>query len=715
MANAFQLSLDPNGIGRLVFDLPNEKVNKFSPPVLEELESMVDHLATRQDIKALVILSGKDDVFIAGADLHTFEKIFKDPSQLDGLLRSGHRVFTKLSKLPFPTIAYINGACLGGGCEFALACTYRMGTDSPKTQIGLPEVSLGIIPGWGGTQRLPRLIGLMEAMDIILAGKAVKAQKAWKLHLIDALVPNEFREDKIAEFVKLILSENGKKKVLERRKLHGMRHLLLEGNPAGRAFLFSKAEKEIKKKTRGHYPAPLMALKVLKETANVPLERGLDIEATTLINEMPKAAPVAKNLIALFFIQEALKKETWVPEGIKPKPIKFAGVIGAGIMGSGIVWLLSNKDYFVRVKDVNLEIIGKGYGTVRALYDELVKRKRMKKNEATLKFQKMSATVDWTGFQRADLVIEAATENLDLKRKIFAEVEEKISDQAILATNTSSLGITDMAKPLKHPERFIGVHFFNPVNKMPLVEVIRGEKTSDQTVATSVDLCKKLGKTPMVVGDCRGFLVNRIFTIGANEVFRMFDEGVPHEKLDEMMINFGFPMPPFVLADEVGVDVLYKVSHVLEEAYGPRMQAPKIFEKMNEHQYLGKKTNKGFYIYKGKEKTFNDETLKWVEKTPNKDLSEIEMSDRVTLLMINEAARCLQEKIISKPDYLDMALIMGVGFPPFRGGILRYADKLGINYVVDHLKSFEQKYGPRFAPCEYLLEMQRSNKTFYSE
>lgn len=715
MAAAFQLSIDPDGIGRLVFDLPNEKVNKFSLPILEELEAVVDNLSQRSDIKALVFLSGKEDIFIAGADLHSFEKIFKDPSQLDGLIHTGHRIFTKISKLPFPTIAYIHGACLGGGCEFALSCTYRIGTDSSKTLIGLPEVSLGIIPGWGGTQRLPRLVGLMEAMDIILPGKAVRAPKAFKIHLIDALVPHEFKEEKIDEFVNLILSKEGKAKVLNRRKQHGWQHFLLQGNPLGRALVFSKAEKEIKKKTKGHYPAPLMALKVLKETSALPLEKGLEIEANTLIKEMPLAAPVAKNLIGLFFIQEALKKETWVPEGVKPLPIKFTAVIGAGIMGSGIAWLLSNKDYFVRMKDINTDFIGKGYGAIRSLYEENVKKKRLKASEASLKFQKIGATTDWTGFQRADIVIEAATENLDLKKKIFVEAEENISDKAILATNTSSLSVTELARTLKHPERFIGIHFFNPVNKMPLVEIVKGEKTSLEIVASSVELCKKLGKTPMVVGDCKGFLVNRIFTIGANEVFRMFDEGIPHEKLDAMMLNFGFPMPPFVLADEVGVDVLYKVSLILEDAYGQRMKGPEILQKMNDHQYFGRKVGKGFYIYKGKDKTFNQEVLKWVKPKSDSEISEIEMSDRVNLLMINEASRCLQENIISKPEYLDMALIMGVGFPPFRGGILRYADQLRLGYVVDHLKSFAQKYGERFAPCDYLLAIQQSGKTFYTD
>lgn len=717
MANAFQLTVNHDGIGRLVFDLPNEKVNKLSPATMEELEKILDGLAIRNDIKALVITSGKEETFIAGADLNSFLKIFKEPSQFDGLIRAGHRTFDKLASLPFPTIAYIHGACLGGGTEFALACTYRIASDSLKTQIGLPEVNLGIYPGWGGTQRLPRLVGLMEGMGMILTGKPVKALKAWKIHLADALVANEFKEEKIAEFVAAILTPQGRKKILERRRPMGTMHWLMEANPLGRAFLFNKAKKEILNKTKGHYPAPLLALEVIQETATLSLKNGLEMEANTLIQKLPLLTPVAKNLISLFFVQEALKKDTGVPEGVKPLPIRSAAVVGAGVMGSGIAWLLTDHDYPVRMKDVDWAIVGKGYGSVKALYDDYVKSKRLKPTEASLKYQKLSGTTDLNGFQHADIVIEAAVENLELKKKIFAEIEEKIPEKTILASNTSSLGISEMARTLKHPERFVGMHFFNPVHRMPLVEVVKGEKTADEAVATVVGLCKKLGKTPMVVGDCRGFLVNRIFATGANELFRLLEEGIPHEQLDKMMVNFGFPMPPFILADEVGNDVMYKVNHSLEEAYGPRMKSPKILEVMNERKWFGKKTGTGFYIYKGKDHTFNSEVLKLLGSEAKKGMvpSEMEMLDRVLLQMINEAARCLQEKIVMRPDYVDMALIMGVGFPPFRGGLLRYGDSLGVGYIVDQLKSFEQKYGMRFAPCELLTEMKQSNKTFYND
>ncbi len=723
MTASFELKLNEQGIAQLIFDLLQEKVNKFSPAVLDELEKIVDGLKDRGEIKLLVIESGKEDSFIAGADLRSFESLFNDAPLAKKIIYTGHRLFSKIAALPFPTLAYIHGACLGGGLELALSCTYRVVSDASKTVLGLPEVSLGIIPGWGGTQRLPRLIGLLAASDLILTGKPVKAPKALKIGLADALIAHEFKEEKLAQFIALVLTKQGGQKIVEQRKKGGIKKLLLETNPLGRAFVFTQSKKMVLQKTKGHYPAPLLALEVLKNTANLPLEKGLEIEADTILNHLNTAGPLAKNLISLFFTQEALKKDKGLLEvnelktnEIKGREVKTTSVIGAGIMGSGISWLLTRYDHAVRLKDIDLTAIGKGYSAIEILYNEAVKRKQLKPNEANLKLQKLSTTTDYTGFHHLDLVIEAATENLGLKQKIYADLEAVLPEKAVIASNTSSLSITEMAKSLKYPERFIGMHFFNPVHRMPLIEVIRGRQTSVETIVTVVELCKKLGKTPIVVEDCAGFLVNRIFALGANEVMYLFEEGISAKRLDQMMLNFGFPMAPFVLADEIGNDVLYKVNKVLEEAYGARMKGPQIFEKLYEQKLWGKKVNRGFYIYTGKQKEFNPEILKLVEQKEPLALSEIEMSDRVLLPMINEGARCLQENIVSRPDYLDMALILGVGFPPFRGGLMRYADSLGINYIIDHLRLFEQKYHmPRFTPCDYLLTMQKENKKFYAK
>lgn len=711
MTNAFKLSVDDNQIARLTFDLPDEKVNKFSEPVLIELEQVVDQLANRTDIKALIFQSGKEDIFIAGADLHSFEPMFKDPSLTGKLIYAGHRVFDKLEALPFPTIAFIHGACLGGGMELALACTYRVITDSPKTLLGLPEVSLGIIPGWGGTQRMPRLVGLMEGLNLILSAKPVKAPKAFKIHLADALVAYEFKDGKLNEFVSQILTPAGKKKILARRDERGWIDWLLTSNPLGRSFIYSKARKDVLSKTKGHYPAPIIALDLIEKSYTLPIKEGLKMEAETIIDNLPKGLSTSEHLIQLFFINEALKKDKGVEGNITARPIKSTAVLGAGVMGSGIATIIANADIPVRMRDIDLTAVGKGYGAVKTFFDQSVKSKKLKPTEASLKFQKLSATVDMEGFKNVDLVIEAAVENLDLKRKLFEELEEKVSPTTIIASNTSSLSIDEMAKSFKHPERFIGMHFFNPVPKMPLVEIVPGSKTSPETIATAVEFCKKLKKTPMVVGDCRGFLVNRVFAIGANEIMIMFEEGVPHEQLSKMMLNYGYPMEPFTLADEVGIDVMYKVNKILESAYGDRMKGSKVFDSLYDNKAFGKKAGKGFYIYNGSKKEFNKDALKLVKGTST--LPEVEMVDRVMLSMINEAARCLDEKVISKPEYLDMALIMGTGYPPFRGGLLKYADDLNISYVVDRLNEFAKKYGTRFTPCDRLKEMQKQNRKFY--
>jgi 3-hydroxyacyl-CoA dehydrogenase/enoyl-CoA hydratase/3-hydroxybutyryl-CoA epimerase len=715
MTNAFTLSVSPEGVAELKFDLPGEKVNKFSLPVMEELEAALDSIRSNSSIKVLKLTSGKDGCFVAGADLHSFEPAFVDPSKVRPIMMNGHRTFSKLASLPFPTVAVINGSCLGGGCEYALSCTYRVATDNAKTLIGLPEVNLGIYPGWGGTQRLPRLIGFSEGLGMIIAGKIVPAYKAWKLHLVDALIPYEFQEAKVNEFVASILTKEGSKKVLKRRNEKSFFQKLLDNNPLGRALVYNRAEKQLMEKTKGHYPAPVIALKLLKETYGLPLDKGLKQEADTFIANVPQGFIQAPNFISLFFTQEALKKETGAPAGTKTTQITSAAVLGAGTMGAGIAWLFASKGVFTRLKDVSWDFVGKGIATVLGLLKKGLKAKKITPSQLDRTFQLVSGTVDYSGFQHAQLVLEAATENLELKRKIFQELEAAISDTAIIGSNTSSLSIDVMAETLKHRERFIGMHFFNPVPKMPLVEVVPGKHTSKETTATAMEFCRKLGKTPIIVGDCPGFLVNRIFLAGANEMMLMLEEGYSVEALNKASLDFGMPLGPLTLADEVGNDVTYKVSDVLEKAYGERMHSAQILHLMVDKGFLGKKVGKGFYLYNGKETKLNSEAFKLVESVGRKTsyLPEDEILPRFIYVMINEASRCLEEKIIERPDYLDMALIMGIGFPPFQGGLLRYADKVGVQNVAARLKQLEAKHGMRFAPAKLLERMAAENKPFY--
>lgn len=712
---AISVEISDDHIAKLIIDVPDEKLNTFSLPILEELEQHLDRLASDSSIRALALISGKKDSFIAGANLHSFEAAFNNPSIAEPIIRTGHRVFQKLEDLPFPTIALIHGSCFGGGLECALSCTYRVVSDHPKTLLSLPEVTLGIFPGWGGSQRLPRLVGLAEGLNMILTGKAIPGLKAWKMHLADALVPWEFLTEKSDAFIRLILTKEGKAQVEKRRQRKSFPNRLLENNPLGRALVYYQAKKAVLEKTKGHYPAPLIVLKLIAQTYPLPLKEGLKQEAETFIANIPEGFRLAPHLIALFFTQEAAKKEFGNKE-FPPLNVESAAVLGAGTMGAGIAWLLADHQIFTRLKDISWDLVGKGIATTKALFDKGLKAKKIAKCDYSKRLQLVSGTIDYSGFQHAQLVIEAATENLELKRKIFQEVEAVVSPTALIASNTSSLTIAEMAQGMKHPERFVALHFFNPVHKMPLVEVVAGPQSSPEAVASAVDACRKLGKFPMVVGDCHGFLVNRILMPGANEAFYMLEEGYPMETIEKAFLDFGMPMEPFALTDEIGIDVTYKVAKVFEKAYGERMRPAKLMQLMTEQGLFGHKNGKGFYLYEGKKQTVNPaikQLLKAVGRLQPHPAQE-DILPRFLYGMINEAARCLEEKVISRADFLDLSLIMGIGFPPYRGGLLRQADEIGISTVVSTLTLLEQQVGSRFKPCALLEKMAQEKRLFYS-
>lgn len=714
MSQAFTLTVSPEGIAELKFDLPNEKVNKFSPAVLDELDKILDKAAKDSSIKLLMLTSGKEQVFIAGADLHSFEPVFEDPSQAKTIIGKGHSTFDKLAALPYPTVAVIQGPCLGGGLEYALSCKYRIVSDHPKTSLGLPETQLGIIPGWGGSQRLPRLVGLRTGLEMILSGKTLNAAKAYKSKLADAIAPAEFLNEYVAKFTKQLLDPKSAGKVKERQKERSLQDKLLENNPIGRALLYYQSEKAVKEKTKGRYPAPLIALNLIKNTFSLPLQEGLKKELDCFLNEIPTGFFLAKDLIRLFFTQEALKKETGAPQGTPVRTINEAAVIGAGTMGSSLGWLFADHDIMTRLKDISWEIVGKGMALARAQFKKGLKARKLTSCQFNRRFQLLNGNVDYTGFQHVDFVLEAATENLDLKRKIFAEIESQVKKETIIASNTSSLTIDAMAESLKYPERFVGMHFFNPVAKMPLVEVVAGKHTSPEAVATTVALCRRLGKTPVVVKDCPGFLVNRIFLPGANEAIRMLEEGYTMEELDYALLHFGMPMGPFLLADEVGNDVIQKVGEVFERAYGERMHPSMLGKLLVENHLYGKKVGKGFYIYEGEKRKVNPEIAVLINglNLKKEDRPKEEILPRFLYGMINEAARCLDEKIVEKAAYLDLALIMGMGFPPFQGGLLAYADRIGTKQIVETLERLKAKHGMRFEPCNLLRKMAERNEKF---
>ncbi len=718
MNNTLTLAIEKNGVANLIFDLPNEKVNKLSESVLLELEKAINVIDGNKAIRVLLISSAKKDNFIAGADINEIRAIADEKSAYEKVSR-GQNILDKIAKIKIPTIALINGSCLGGGLELALACKYRVAVVNQKTILGLPEVNLGIIPGFGGTQRLPQLVGLKEALQIILSGQAIDCKKAYKIGLVDDVVREEFLEAKLTDFVGEILQNQQQNIYLQKRKDAARKRFVFESLFLGRFFIFHFAHKNLFEKTQGNYPAPFYALEVVKRTYGRTYgAKGLKIELETFCDLITDS--ISKNLIEIFFTNESLKKDSGVNSEVTIHEVRNASLLGAGVMGGGIAWLFANKNINIRVKDISQKAIALGYNQIVRIFNQLQKKRKITPQEAEIKISKVTTTLDYAGFADSDFVIEAVVENMAIKKNILSEVEGKVASNTIIASNTSSLSISEMAFALKNPQRFAGMHFFNPVNRMPLVEVIRGEKTSDETIAAIVALSKKLGKTPIVVKDVAGFLVNRILLPYMNEAAYLLQEYGDLAKIDKIIEDFGMPMGPFTLADTVGIDVGVKVAHSLYEAYGERMKVAEILDEIyrNHKEILGKKSEKGFYVTESSG-LVNKEIYQILNKVRKENnihqihLNDATIVDRCILTMVNEAAKCLEENVVKNARYLDMAMIMGAGFPAFRGGVLRYADSLGISEVVGRLQALKMKNGKRFEVSELLVQMAKEGRKFY--
>lgn len=709
MKNTFTLEKKEDGIGILYFDLPGEKINKFSTPVVKELEEWVEKLKN-ENLKCLLIISKKKNIFIAGADINEI-KNYTDPELGYQTGLRGQKVFENISKLPFPTIAVIDGACMGGGTELSLACTYRLASDNPATKIAMPEVNLGILPGWGGTQRLPRLIGLQRSLDIILTGKNLNAKRAYRNSVIDKIIAAEWVEEHAIEFAGEILAGKDDK-YMQRRKAKGLPAKFLNNTSFGRNLMFKKATEQVMKKTGGHYPAPLRILDVLKQTHNLPMDKGLDIEARALGDLI--VTPISKNLIQLFFWTEEIKKENGTAKkDLKINPVKKAGVLGAGVMGGGIAQLFAGSGIDCRVKDINYEAVTKAYQQASGVLKEKMKRRRLTPEKYREIMLRISGTIDYSGFKNADLVVEAIIEDLNIKKTVFKELEQNVSENTIIASNTSSLRINDMSEAFKNKTRFIGMHFFNPVHRMPLVEVIRGKETNDQTVATIFELCKKTGKTPIVVNDGPGFLVNRLLVPYMVEAVSLLEEGHTILKIDKVMKDFGMPMGPIELFDEVGIDVAWKVAKILGQSMSDRMAESDLLESLVNDKRFGKKNNIGFYKYENRKKINDPEIYKYIKIKNKTELSDGQLQERMVFPMINEAARCLDEKIALSARDVDIGMIFGTGFAPFRGGLLRFADSVGLGNVIEKLSTFEKDFGKRFSPSNYLIKINKDQGSFY--
>jgi len=710
MSNAFSLEKIDDKISILYFDLPDEKVNKFSSAVMDEFQKQIDELQQRRDISCLLLMSRKPGIFIAGADVKEIQQIETEQQGYE-VGRAGQNVFTAFEKLPFKKIALIDGACMGGGTELSLCCDYRLASDSAKTKIALPEVNLGILPGWGGTQRLPRLVGLQRSLDIILTGRGLDSKRAWKSGLVDKIIPKEWVREKAIEFAAEVLAGKGKK-YTERRTPKGVPSVVLEKTPFGRNIVFSQAKKMLLKKTHGHYPAPLLALETIQKTIGMPISEGLEIEARALGSLMH--TEISKNLVQLFFWTEEIKKENGTdnPE-LKGSRISKAGVLGAGVMGGGIAQLFASKKITARVKDISYEAVAKAYQQAADVLKVKVKKRRMTHQEFNTVMNRITGTVDYAGFQTTDVVVEAIVEDMKIKKMVLAELETKVGENTIIATNTSSLMVDEMAEALKNKSRFVGMHFFNPVHRMPLVEVIKGKDTSDEAVATVFNLTKKLGKTPIVVKDGPGFLVNRLLLPYMVEAISLLEQGNSIQNLDKALKNFGMPMGPIELFDEVGLDVAQKVAKILQKSMGDRMAESDLIQKLVDENRLGKKNGIGFYKYEGRKKEYDPAIDGFIDIKDKVILDSTEIIQRCVYPMINEAARCLDEGLVSSARDVDLGMIFGTGFAPFRGGLLKYADSEGLDKVVKILKEYTKSYGKRFTSSKSLLKIHKKGKGFY--
>ncbi len=719
-------------IWSLTFDLPGEKVNKFSQQALNELRDLfpkLEEMGKRGEVDALVLMSGKPGIFIAGADIEMIRAARTEDAARE-LSRLGQKMLDAWEDLPFPTVVAIQGATMGGGCELSLASTAIVMSQDPAARIGLPEVLLGIIPGMGGCVRLPRRVGLATALDMILTGKTLNGERAVKAGLADACLPAPaFHESALRWTVANLGKLKAGVRLGKEPKLGGMGGPIgtaLEKTLVGRRIVLSKAREGVMSKTRGHYPAPLEAIQVLADTSasygprlrGRARERAMEREAQGF--GKCAATSVSKNLIRVFFLTESVKKSRGLPPGsaAQARTVHAGGVLGAGVMGGGIAQLLADKGISARMKDLAAPALETGLKQASRLFLKNVQRRKINLRQAQQKMNLIAPVTDYSGFGAVDAVIEAIVEKMDIKQKVLAELEGQVSDTCVIASNTSSLSITEMQTALKNPGRFGGMHFFNPVAKMPLIEVIRGAETTDETVSTLFQLSKQLGKSPIVVKDSPGFLVNRLLMPYLNEATWLLSEGIPIPRLDRVILDFGMPMGPMELIDEVGLDVAEKVAHILHDAFGKRVDPAPLNVKVVQAGRLGKKTGKGLYEYdaQGRNKTLNDEIYAILGVSPHNDsVTAEEIVDRCVLPMINEASRCLEEKVVATADDVDLGMIMGTGFPPFLGGLLRYADSLGAARVVDKLRTYEKRFGERFSPAPMLLEMAARDGKFHQD
>lgn len=704
------------GLAVVTLDPPHRKMAVFDVPLLRDLERAIEELAKDASLRGIVITGKEPLSFAAGADVETIAKI-SDPPLASKFARSGQALFQRIHRLSrggggrLLIVAAVGGPVPGGACEIALACDRIVLADHPKSRIGLPEVLLGIIPAWGGSQRLPRRIGVTAALGAILTGKLHVPRQALKMGLVDRLTPPEYLVRVASEIAMGRLS-------CPFRGRTGVRKVLIDRNPLATAFIASQAREKVLKETRGNYPAPLAAIPLVVGAPRRNLEHGLELEAEAV--RPLSLGDVASSLIGLFQLSEEAKKSGNLADGRRGERIERAAVIGAGVMGGGIAGLMAERGVEVRLRDLDRKQLDAAVLAHRGEIEKKRKRKQLARHEADAALDRLAATTEAGGFARCQLVIEAVAERLEIKRAVFRELAVQMGPDAILATNTSSLSVGEIAEGLPNPERVVGMHFFNPPRKMPLVEIVRGPRTSEEVVRRTARFALDLGKTPVITKDVAGFLVNRVLGPYLDEAIRLIGLGVDPGAIDRALVAFGMPMGPCELVDEVGLDIASHAGASLEKAYGERMRASQLLKPLVEAKELGKKTGKGIFAWRSQGgKPTKDGVNARLASGATRAMSAEDIVDRCVLAMANEAVRCLAEEVVDGPRALDLATVFGTGFAPFRGGVLRYTDSRGLAAVVERLEGLQREVQGererlgRFEPAPLLVERAREGRKLH--
>ncbi|HEX8452627.1 MAG TPA: fatty acid oxidation complex subunit alpha FadJ [Longimicrobium sp.] len=702
-----------DGIAIIRLDQPGKPVNVISAALVEAMDDILRRLEEGEadaSVRAAVILSEKKGTWIAGADIEQF-KDFRTPADAEAASRAGQRLLDRLENLRVPVVAAIDGVALGGGLEVALACTYRIASDSPKTKLGLPEVNLGIVPGAGGTQRLPRLIGVRAALDLMLTGKQLDGRRARSAGIVDEVVPAAILPV-VARQVANDLAEGVKEPRGAARRRSPQ---WLENLPGMRQLIFSKARQGVMAKTKGLYPAPLRLLEVVEKGLDRELEEGLELEARAF-GELA-VTPEARSLVHLFFATTAAKNDPALGETVKPNKVERIAVVGAGFMGAGIAAASAESGITVRLKDVKPEAAARGLKTARDTLIKRAKRKKARGFEITALTDRVEATTEYTGFHSADVIVEAVFEDVSLKHTVIRDIEAKIGAETVLGSNTSTIPIATLAEAASRPENVIGLHFFSPVEKMPLLEIITHKGTANWVTATSHAFGKQIGKTPIIVNDAPGFYANRILSPYMAEAALLLEEGVRMEEIDAAMTSWGYPVGPITLYDEVGLDVAQKAGTILAAAFADRMQTSSVLDRMVADGRQGRKNGRGFFTYgeDGKKGEPDEAVYAVIGNPAAKTIARADIQERLGLMMVNEALRTLEEGVLRSARDGDVGAVLGIGFPPFRGGPFWYVDQTGAAAVLERMRALEAKHGHRFAPAALLVERAASGERFFPD